>query len=79
MNNDPVNQPSHYQSELGIECIDAIRAAVGDELFVGFCRANAMKYLWRTGKKDDALQDLRKAETYLMWAVEASEGKELSK
>lgn len=67
---DLVNHPPHYQSDNGIECIDAIRASLGSEAFVAYCRANAMKYIWRTGKKDNAVQDISKAIWYLQRAVE---------
>lgn len=60
---DTVNHPSHYISG-GMECIDAIRAALGHDGFVAYCRGNAMKYLWRTGHKGDAVEDLRKAAWY---------------
>lgn len=61
--NDPVNHPSHFTGG-DIECIDAIEAA---DYGSGFCRGNAMKYLWRAGKKDPAkeLEDLKKAQWYL--------------
>jgi hypothetical protein len=58
---DPVNHPSHYTSG-GVECIDAIEAAGYAE---GFNRGNAIKYLWRAGKKDNEMADLRKAKWYL--------------
>lgn len=61
---DMVNHPPHYQTG-GIECIDAIRAALGLEGFVAYCRGNAIKYSWRAGKKDETAQDLRKAAWYL--------------
>ncbi len=60
--NDPVNHPSHYtQGE--IECIDAIRAALGPEGFKGYCAGNALKYLWRYQYKNGA-EDVRKAQFY---------------
>ena len=37
---DLVNHPPHYQTD-GIECIDAIRASLGLEGFVAYCRGNA--------------------------------------
>ena len=47
---DPVDRPSHYtQGE--IECIDAIRAALTPEEFRGFCKGNALKYIWREKHK----------------------------
>ena len=69
---DPVNHPEHYRSN-GIECIDAIRAALTPEQFEGYCRGNAMKYLWRAGKKvkpgqtveEAREEDLTKARWYL--------------
>lgn len=72
---DAVNRPKHYQSDNGIECIDAIRAALNDdELFVAHLRSTAIKYLWRTGKKDDAVQDMHKAIWYMSKAVEVLRG-----
>lgn len=61
---DPVDSPSHYTSG-GIECIDAIEAALTPEEASGFRKGNAMKYLWRAGKKGDVVEDLRKAQWYL--------------
>lgn len=63
---DVVNNPAHYQSADGIECIDAIRAALGDDQFKGYLRGNAMKYVWRAGKKnpDKAAEDMAKAAWY---------------
>lgn len=69
---DPINHPSHYQGD-GIECIDAIRAALGLNGFVAHCRACAIKYAWRTGKKDDAQRELRKAAWYLNRAADELE------
>ena len=62
---DNVNHPSHYQSDDGIECIDAIRAALGREGFIAHCRGTAIKYAWRSGKKSAHAEDLRKAAWYL--------------
>lgn len=62
--NDPVNSPSHYT--VGeIECIDAIKAALGEEGFKAFCRGNALKYIWRLPHKQNPKQDLEKAIWYL--------------
>ena len=43
---DMVNTPPHYTMG-SIECIDAIREALGPEGFESWCQGNAMKYLWR--------------------------------
>ncbi len=66
---DMVNHPPHYQSD-GIECIDAIRASLGLEGFVAYCRGNAIEYSWRAGKKDETAQDLKKAAWYLNRAAD---------
>ncbi len=63
---DPVNHPAHYAggdakcSKCGhpIECIDVTR-------HLNFNVGNAIKYLWRLGKKDDVLQELNKAIWYI--------------
>jgi hypothetical protein len=63
MSEDMVNSPSHY-NQSNIECIDAIRAALGEEGFIAYCRGNALKYNWRAGHKLDGKQDLQKAAWY---------------
>ncbi len=67
MSEEAVNSPSHYnQTEL--ECIDAIRYALGDEGFVAYCKGNALKYTWRAGHKTDSAEDLKKAAWYCRMA-----------
>lgn len=61
---DEVNHPDHYASG-GIECIDAIRAAMSEAEYIGFLRGNVIKYMWREDKKGSQLQDLEKASWYL--------------
>jgi hypothetical protein len=60
---DNVTQPAHY-TKGGIECIDAIRAALSADEFRGFCKGNAIKYAWREKHKNGD-EDLRKGEFYL--------------
>ena len=66
---DLVNSPSHY-NQSGIECIDAIRAALGPEAFRNYCTGNALKYIWRHPYKNGK-QDVEKAIVYLQWLKEA--------
>ena len=66
---DMVNHPPHYQTD-GIECIVAIRAALGLEGFRAYCRGNVLKYTWRAGKKIDAREDMLKAAWYANKAAE---------
>lgn len=58
---DPVNHPKHYcDHPSGIECIEIVR-------HMGFNIGNAIKYLWRHGKKDPekTIEDLEKAKFYI--------------
>ena len=54
-----VNSPDHYKSN-GMEAIDVIEG-----FGLGFNLGNATKYILRCGKKDDAIQELKKAIWYL--------------
>ena len=47
---DPVNSPPHY-TQGGIECIDAIKAALTPEEYRGYCKGNIIKYIWRERHK----------------------------
>ncbi len=66
---DMVDSPTHY-NQGDIECIDAIRSALGTEGFLAYCRGNAIKYLWRAGLKGEASEDLAKAKKYLEFIEE---------
>lgn len=63
---DVVNSPSHYKKG-GIECIDAIRSALTEDEFRGFCKGTALAYIWRLGHKDAAEIDAAKTEWYVSW------------
>lgn len=66
-----VNHPAHYGgADNPYEAIKVIEA-----WGLGFCLGNAVKYISRTGKKDDALQDLKKARWYLDREISNMEGK----
>lgn len=58
-----VNHPTHY-TQGGIECITAIKAALTPEDFRGYCKGNAMKYIWREQYKG-GMESLMKATWYL--------------
>jgi hypothetical protein len=60
---DNVNSPPHYKQG-AIECIEAIIAALTEEEFRGFCKGNAMKYVWRE-KHKGGKESLAKAKWYL--------------
>lgn len=63
-----VSNPQHY-NHAGIECIEAIRAALSPEEFRGYIKGNVMKYTWREQYKNKN-EDLAKAEWYLHYLNE---------
>ena len=64
---DMVNHPPHYNKQ-GIECIDAISAALGEGMEY-YLQGNIMKYLWRYRYKN-GVEDLKKAKWYLDKMIE---------
>lgn len=71
---DDIGNPEHYTFG-GIEAIDYMRAKSTPEEFRGHLRLTVMKYISRTGHKDDALKDLKKAQWYLSRLINEIEGK----
>lgn len=56
---DAVDHPQHYTVHpSGVECITITE-------HMGFNLGNAMKYIWRADLKNDAIEDLRKAQWYI--------------
>lgn len=74
LRDDAVNHPNHY-TDGPIECIDAIQAALTEEEFIGFCKGNAMKYIWREQLKG-GMEDLQKAAWHLNRATQGLEAAE---
>lgn len=61
---DPVNSPAHYTSHpSGIECIQIAE-------HMNFNLGNALKYIWRSGLKNDTIEDLKKAAWYVNREIE---------
>lgn len=59
MSVDMVNNPPHYTSHpSGVECIDVVE-------HMSFNLGNVVKYCWRSGLKNDEIEDLKKARFYL--------------
>ena len=70
---DKVNNPSHYQGKFGLEAIDVVRNFAGNLTAVqGFYWGNAIKYLLRFQGKN-GLEDLKKARKNLDWLIEEME------
>lgn len=70
---DMVNHPPHY-TRGEIECIDAIKAALGREGFLAYLRGQVIKYIWRAGQKGAASECLAKARWYLDREIAEREG-----
>ena len=60
---DMVNHPDHYNKG-GIETIDAIESALGEEGSKFYHTGNVLKYMWRWQYKN-GIEDLKKARWYL--------------
>jgi hypothetical protein len=60
---DAVVSPSHY-NQGGIECLDAMRSAFGEDALRTYAHVNAFKYIWRARYKNGD-EDLAKAAFYL--------------
>ena len=67
---DMVNNPRHYKMG-NLECIDVTQ-------HFNFNRGNAIKYIWRAGKKDSSktIEDLRKAAWYINREIERVEAEQ---
>lgn len=61
---DPVNHPSHYCQEGGMECIDEMIAVFGKHAVMNFCLLNVWKYRKRAVFKN-GIEDLKKADWYM--------------
>jgi hypothetical protein len=67
---DPIKKPEHYNQDDGIQCIEAIKAAVKGLVGIeAVYVANVIKYVWRF-KGKNGLQDLEKAKVYLEWLID---------
>ena len=65
-----VEHPAHY-TQGDVECIDALKSALGPEGFKAYCRGACLKYLWRTEHKNGT-EDLLKCQWYLNRLIEES-------
>ncbi len=57
---DKINHPSHYGGDSPLEAIKVI-----EYHNLGFCLENVVKYVLRSDKKGNTLEDLKKAKWYL--------------
>ena len=72
-----VAHPAHYQTSNGLETIDVMEAFTEDMAgYEAVCTSNVLKYICRW-KKKNSLEDLKKAEWYLMRLIEHIESSEV--
>ena len=67
---DVINNPSHYCEGRTYEPIAVIK-----DWGLNFNLGNTVKYISRAGRKDNILQDLKKAKFYLDWEIKYLESK----
>ena len=61
---DSIHHPKHYTSDdCGVEAIEITS-------LLPACISNAVKYVWRCGKKDEDLQELKKALWYIKYSID---------
>ncbi len=65
---DMVKNPPHYTSG-GIECKDAVKAALTAEEYRGWIKGSAIAYIWRERRKNGQ-EDIDKAIDMLAWTQE---------
>lgn len=68
-----INHPSYYGGDSFFECVKVLKAWLSPDEYKGFLRGNAIKYLCRLGKKDEATQELKKAKWYIEKLIEEFE------
>jgi len=68
---DVVNNPKHYTSHpSGIDCIQITE-------HMSFNLGNAIKYVWRSDLKNDAIEDLSKAVWYIQREIDRRKKQEV--
>lgn len=68
-----MSEQNNYYDVGGITVIDYIKAKLIPEEYKGFLKGNVIKYVSRSAFKEDELSDLKKAQEYLGWLIEAVE------
>lgn len=68
---DNVKHPSHYVDGRKFEPKDVIR-----DWGLNFNLGNAVKYIARAGRKADLVEDLKKAQQYIQFEIDAIEAEE---
>lgn len=67
------NIPNHYKGSENIDVIDFLYQQLPFEQFKSFMKGNMIKYPVRAGRKDDELEDFKKARDYAERLIEKME------
>lgn len=70
-----IDHPQRYGGDTTYECIKVLQNWMSEDEYKGFLRGNTLKYLCRVGKKDEVVQELKKAAWYLNKLIEFEENK----
>ena len=71
---DPIEKPSHYSKDGGIECIDYMKDNMDHMMFMGYLEGCAKKYGHRFRYKGKPVEDLKKQVWYLNRLIKEMEG-----
>ena len=71
VSHNPVSNPSHYTSGRKYEPRKVI-----EDWDLSFHLGNVVKYISRAGRKDNAIEDLEKAQQYLNWEIDRLKARE---
>tara|TARA_R100000306_G_scaffold62362_1_gene68938 strand:- start:739 stop:1008 length:270 start_codon:yes stop_codon:yes gene_type:complete len=74
---DKIQKPFHY-NQGSIETIDLIQNSGSDKQFEGYLKGNIIKYISRYNYKEEPINDLYKAEWYLLRLIKELEDSESS-
>lgn len=73
---DIVENPSHY-CDGKIQCIEAMVTAFKKDKAMKSCKLNTSKYPWRSEKKKNKIEDLKKSMRYIEFYLNLAEGREV--
>ena len=65
-----IDHPQRYGGDTPYETIKVLANWLSPEAYKGFLLGNTLKYLSRLGKKDNSVQELKKARWYLDKLIE---------
>ena len=72
--------PVEHYDRGKVQFIDFLESGMDPAEYIGYLKGQIIKYVFRSGRKGEAMPDLEKANIYLTWLIEferkQSQGKE---